>query len=150
MLPGRSERRLVELAAGCLAVADRGEGDRVTFTNLDGGSKRLLEAEFRMQPGTMRLVAILSLMAGVRRCGTATILHNGCRNRHQGADRVWARDRFGWLRRSSWAYEAWLEGGHAAFAPRDATQTELLTAYSADPAGASRRSGHSGKGIVNA
>ena len=49
---------LVELAAGCLAVAGPvEEGDRVTFTNLGWRIEaRLLEAEFRMQPGTMRLV----------------------------------------------------------------------------------------------
>jgi len=150
---------LVELAAGCLAVAGPvEEGDRVTFTNLGWRIEaRLLEAEFRMQPGTMRLVNdFVANGFGVvtLRDGDYSTL-NGPAQPSMGAPIacVGAGTGLGeaYATSSGGVYEAWpSEGGHVAFAPRDATQTELLTALQKRFGGrVSAERVISGKGIVN-
>ena len=150
---------LVELAAGCLAVAGPvEEGDRVTFTNLGWRIEaRLLEAEFRMKSGTMRLVndfvangfGVVTLREGdyATLCGPTEPLQGApiaCVGAGTGLGEAYATS-------SGGVYEAWpSEGGHVAFAPRDATQTELLLALAQRFGGrVSAERVISGKGIVN-
>lgn len=150
---------LVELAAGCLAVAGPvEEGDRVTFTNLGWRIEaRLLEAEFRMKSGTMRLVndfvangfGVVTLREGdyATLCGPTEPLSGApiaCVGAGTGLGEAYATS-------SGGVYEAWpSEGGHVAFAPRDAAQTELLLALAQRFGGrVSAERVISGKGIVN-
>lgn len=157
----------VELVAGCLAVAGPVENDRVNFTNLNWViDSRHLEQEFFMPANSMRLVndfvangyGVVTLEAGteyddISPHGPVESVEGAvvaCVGAGTGLGETFATkascDEAGFTR-----YDAWpSEGGHVAFAPRDALQRDLLSHLAEKFHGrVSTERVVSGKGIVN-